>query len=67
MVGFRTLLVIAYTCICFTGAFKWDVHENLPVDRYFTFSERYMFADRNGPVLMNQGSSFIKVNMEINT
>jgi hypothetical protein len=42
-------------------SFKWDVDQLIPPDEYFTFSERYMFADRNGPFLMDEGESYIKV------
>jgi hypothetical protein len=53
--------------LCTLQAFKWPISEDLPYDRYFTFSERYMFADRAGPFLMTDGASFIKIDMDINT
>lgn len=46
-------------------AFKWHLNEALPTQKYFTFSERYMFADREGPLFLDKGPSFIKVDMDV--
>jgi hypothetical protein len=37
----------------------------LPSDKYFAFSERYMFADRDGPKLLQQGASYIHVQTSV--
>lgn len=59
-----------YVCILihFTTkivAFKWQIYDEIPSDRYFTFSEGNMFADRNGPFLLEQGSSYIQLDTNV--
>lgn len=58
---------LVLSCLQCVHSFKWDINEDLPYDKYFTFSERYMFGDRNGPVLMDQGPSYIKVDIDVST
>jgi hypothetical protein len=60
-------LLLLGVFLCTVQAFKWQISEDLPYDRYFTSSERYMFADRDGPFLMNEGPSFIKIDLDIST
>lgn len=50
-----------------TEAFRWTLDDVLPSNKYFTFSERYMFATHNGPFLMEQGSSYIHTDLVINS
>lgn len=61
------LLAIALVLTCstlFTDAFKWPIDENLPIGEYFTFSERYMFGTGEGPPIMEQGKSFIAIDLD---
>jgi len=62
-----TAFIFAALLLCLVHSFKWEISEELPSEKYFMFTERYMFANRNGPVLMDPGASFIKVKMNINT
>jgi hypothetical protein len=62
----RALVLLVFYCTSILG-FKWEIHEDLPYDKYYTFSERYMFGDRNGPAMMDQGPSNIKIDINVNT
>ena len=55
--------VFLFLCIVvhITNAFKWNLKDNIPGDEILTFSERYMFADKDGPALLPNGASYILV------
>lgn len=55
------LSVLQYSC-----CFKWHLSDVLPSDKILTFSERYMFATKNGPIILDQGSSYIDIDVNIN-
>ena len=46
-------------------AFKWDIKDTLPPKKIITLSERYMFATKNGPTMLEQGDSYISANAEV--
>ena len=41
--------------------FKWHLLDTLPSKKILTFSERYMFATRDGPEMLEEGDSYIEV------
>lgn len=45
--------------------FKWHLTDILPSKKILTFSERYMFASRNGPPMLEQGDSYIEVGAQV--
>lgn len=46
-------------------AFKWHLSDILPSKKILTFSERYMFAAKNGPPMLEQGESYIDVSAQV--
>ncbi len=48
-------------------SFRWHVVEKLETNKYFTFSERYMFASGKGPTLLEQGVAFINIDLNVET
>ena len=59
-------LVLVVLLVNVGHAFIWPIDSSLPADQYFTFSERYMFASKDGPFMMDQGESSIKVDIDFN-
>ena len=57
-----SLLLILLSIVIRINSFKWHLSDQLPPARVLTFSERYMFASKHGPPLMQQGNSYIDVN-----
>jgi hypothetical protein len=56
------LLVVASPgCFCF----KWHLSDVLPEKKVLTFSERYMFPSRNGPLMLEQGDAYIHVSADV--
>jgi hypothetical protein len=49
------------------STFKWEVDEQLTVDNFFTFSERYMFGEGDGPPMLEQGKAYIDIDMIVTT
>lgn len=49
------------------NAFRWHLEESFEVNRFFTFSERFMFATGKGPLILEQGASYIDVDVSITT
>jgi hypothetical protein len=57
-----------FLLLCFGGsvyAFKWVLTDVLPANRILQFSERYMFANHEGPDLLAQGESYIDINVNV--
>lgn len=46
-------------------SFKWHLSDVLPSKKILTFSERYMFASRNGPPMLEQGESYIDISARV--
>jgi len=44
-----------------TMSFNWRLTDNIPASKILSFSERYMFADNNGPDILDNGDSYISV------
>jgi hypothetical protein len=42
------------------SGFKWTIDETLDSMQILTLSERYMFASKEGPILLPQGDSYIE-------
>jgi len=55
----RTLLLLLQ--LSPTAAFNWHLVDILPSRKILTFSERYMFASRKGPTMLEEGESYIDV------
>jgi hypothetical protein len=63
-----TVACLVWCCLPLLSlAFKWQIDEALPVGKYFTFSERYMFAQGEGPPMLEQGKAYIDVDLTIST
>jgi hypothetical protein len=41
--------------------FKWHVNDSITPYSVVTYSERFMFATKNGPTMLQQGESYIHV------
>jgi hypothetical protein len=52
---------------CSINAFKWHLLDDLPPNEIITFSERYMFKSKDGPELLVQYDSYIKINAKVDT
>jgi hypothetical protein len=62
------IFVVFMTQLLSNGvAFRWHLEETIPTSKYFTFSERFMFASGNGPMMLEQGSSYINVDVTLTT
>jgi hypothetical protein len=59
------VIVVAFCSIESIVAFKWVLTDVLPANRVLQFSERYMFATHEGPDFLEQGDSFIDVNIDL--
>ena len=46
-------------------AFQWHINDEIPSNRYFTFSEGYMFASNKGPFLLEQETSYIEIDTNV--
>lgn len=46
------------------SAFIWKVDERLAPNSQLVFSEKYMFASGEGPGMMPNGDSFIKLDVD---
>lgn len=60
-------LLMVFVMAPMIKAFEWPLEEELPAHKYFTFSERYMFADGAGPILLEQGDAYINVDLTVDT
>lgn len=62
-----TFLVVLFliTNISLCSSFIWSLTDVLPANRILQFSERYMFASQEGPDLLDQGDSYIHVDMDV--
>jgi len=57
----EVIILLFLTIICFSYGFIWELDDNLPASKILTFSERYMFADHDGPDVLSDGESYIRV------
>ena len=53
------LLFIMSNLFIESHTFKWALYNSLPPRKIITFSERYIFAGHSGPILLEQGDSYI--------
>lgn len=61
----RVFVLALYITVC--NAFRWHLDETFEVNRFFTFSERFMFATGKGPLILEQGASYIDVDVTVST
>mmetsp|Transcript_19321 Transcript_19321/g.27777 ORF Transcript_19321/g.27777 Transcript_19321/m.27777 type:complete len:508 (-) Transcript_19321:109-1632(-) len=61
------LTILSYAlCIYETQAFRWHVNDDMSdTGRVLTLSERYMFASGDGPLLLEQGESYIDIETKL--
>lgn len=60
-------LLIANQYFRVIQCFKWPIQKVLQPQEYFSFSERIMFASEQGPVMMEDGESYIYTNTVVHT
>jgi hypothetical protein len=60
---FQIILAVIILFVTRAFAFKWKLSDNLESKKILTFSERYMFASQNGPTMLEQGDSYIEVDI----
>lgn len=51
----------------FLNSFRWILDDDLPASQILTFSERYMFADNQGPDILDNGESHIVLSGLVST
>ena len=49
------------------SSFKWTLTDSIPGNEILTFSERYMFGNRKGPLLLPNGPSYIQIGGKVAT
>ena len=57
------VLLLLQGCV----GFKWKLSEVLVGDKQLSFTESHMFSSNHGPVIMEQGTSYITVDMTVVT
>ena len=56
---YECLLILNMTLL--VKSFKWTLNENLARDGAFRCTEGYMFANGNGPPMLEQGAAYINI------
>ena len=65
---YSSYIIVALSLLCSqSNAFRWELKESFEANKFFTFSERFMFATGNGPVILEQGQSYIDVDVSLTT
>lgn len=59
------ILILVWFQILSIHGFKWHLNEVLKYDKYLTFSEMYMFGRGQGPKIMEQGDSYINLDITV--
>lgn len=58
--------LLVHTCLLGSvSSFIWKLTDVLPANRVLQFSERYMFATKDGPDILDQGDSYIDVKINL--
>ena len=61
--AFLHVFVLVLLVVSVVQASKWRLNKYLEVQRVLTFTEEYMFANENGPPMLEQGSAYIDIDV----
>ncbi len=61
------VVLLLFLEVIVVDAFRWILTDTIPGNEILTFSERYMFGNRKGPILLPNGAAYITISGKVST